>query len=428
MTPEENGSAVPHQTKDKGASLSELAPPSDGNSASPIPASEDPDQALWNDPLQNDEKNRSGAVLLAEDITSYVLQHNLLINRNDFKDGRNFGAKLKGASYTMTPHPTQAWILEEDPTGKVAEAPLKRGRDSEGDYYIVPKNSLVFIKLRQELRIPFYMIGRHNLKIRYVYKGLLLGTGPQVDPGYVGNLIIPLHNFTREDVLVHIEKSFVSIDFVKTTSFFQKDESIPNTKDELYFKYDKRKCLIERDKVEKRKGLANYLEGSLPRSQMGKFEYDFDRLKQETTRELLQFQETARDVKKEQIKFQTDLTRKWERSRVWKGFELVAVIGALGLILNLYRLQERDTESRGRDLENAIIATNFANYENKLENITNTVGKKFEDLATQVGTLQSNLQTNLSAAQRELVVFEMNWAHLTNNLHQVGLTNILRSP
>src|SRR5439155_12155588 len=120
--------------------------------------------------------------------------------------------------------------------GKVTEVALKTGKDSDGEYYIVPKNSLVFIKLKQELRIPFYMIGRHNLKIRYVYKGLLLGTGPQVDPGYVGNLIIPLHNFTTRDVRVYINESFVSIDFVRTTPL-RFNGAPPESIDALYEQY-----------------------------------------------------------------------------------------------------------------------------------------------------------------------------------------------
>src|SRR6266567_42277 len=126
---------------------------------------------LWIDPLGADATLKSGAVLLAEDIARYVKGYNLLINRNDFEQGPVCGARLKGASYTMTPHPDDASMFRQNDAGVVEEVALERGCNSDGDYYVVPKNSLVFIKLKQELRVPYYMIGRHNLKINYVYRG-----------------------------------------------------------------------------------------------------------------------------------------------------------------------------------------------------------------------------------------------------------------
>ena len=144
------------------------------------------ERCMWCDPFSKDNRLSTGAVLLGDVIKKYVFDFNILVDKSSYEEG-----KIKGGGYTMTPDENGAWMFVGD--GKDAKkVELERSRDQIGDYYVVPPNSLVYIKIKQELRLPFYLIGRHNLKIRYVYKGLLLGTGPQVDPGFEGNLFIPL--------------------------------------------------------------------------------------------------------------------------------------------------------------------------------------------------------------------------------------------
>src|SRR5690242_17154366 len=132
---------------------------------------------LWVDPIEPDATTYFGAVLRAEEIRHYVTKFNLIIDNADFNP-----QNLKGASYTMSPHPTEGWIIGQDGNHEH----LQVRENARGKHYLVPRNSLVYIRLRERLRLPFYLIGRHNLKIDYVYQGLLLGTGPQVDPGYTG--------------------------------------------------------------------------------------------------------------------------------------------------------------------------------------------------------------------------------------------------
>jgi hypothetical protein len=63
--------------------------------------------------------------------------------------------------------------------------------------------------------MPVYIVGRFNLLIRDVYRGLLVGTGPLVDPGFVGRLSIPLHNFTSNEYLLRAGEDFVYFEFTK---------------------------------------------------------------------------------------------------------------------------------------------------------------------------------------------------------------------
>ncbi len=99
--------------------------------------------------------------------------------------------KLKSASYAVT-------IL-----GKVVYWDDQNNKqvqiiDRDNEFTLRP-NSIAFVTLEPMLRLPDYIAFRFNLKITNVYRGILLGTGLLVDPGFVGKLSIPLHNLTTND-------------------------------------------------------------------------------------------------------------------------------------------------------------------------------------------------------------------------------------
>ncbi|MEY9326240.1 hypothetical protein [Sinorhizobium fredii] len=81
----------------------------------------------------------------------------------------------------------------------------------------IAANSIVFVECDLEFRLPSYIALRFNLQIKHVHRGLLLGTGPIVDPGYWGKLCIPLHNLTNEDYFIAENEGIIWVDFTKTT-------------------------------------------------------------------------------------------------------------------------------------------------------------------------------------------------------------------
>jgi deoxycytidine triphosphate deaminase len=83
-------------------------------------------------------------------------------------------------------------------------------------HLVIPQNSIVFVSMRQVLCLPHYIVGRFDLAIDFIYQGLLLGTGPQVDPGFQGALGCPLHNISNDDIQIRLDQPFAKIDFVKT--------------------------------------------------------------------------------------------------------------------------------------------------------------------------------------------------------------------
>ena len=82
---------------------------------------------------------------------------------------------------------------------------------------IVEANSIVFVECDLEFRLPNFIALRFNLQIRHVHRGLLLGTGPLVDPGFWGKLCIPLHNLTDEDYSIPKSEGLIWIEFTKTS-------------------------------------------------------------------------------------------------------------------------------------------------------------------------------------------------------------------
>jgi hypothetical protein len=71
------------------------------------------------------------------------------------------------------------------------------------------------------------MVLRFNLQVQNVYKGLLLGTGPIVDPGFVGKLFIPLHNLTSNEYKIKSNAALIDIEFTKLSA--SEDWVLPNT-------------------------------------------------------------------------------------------------------------------------------------------------------------------------------------------------------
>lgn len=81
-----------------------------------------------------------------------------------------------------------------------------------------PANSISFIQVENTFRLPNYIAMRFNLQIAQVHRGLLLGTGPLVDPGFRGKLLIPIHNLTSSAHEFDLSKALIWVEFTKTTA------------------------------------------------------------------------------------------------------------------------------------------------------------------------------------------------------------------
>lgn len=81
--------------------------------------------------------------------------------------------------------------------------------------FTLKSNSIAYVQVQEELRLPAYIIARFNLRVTNAYRGILLGTGPIVDPGFVGKLFIPLHNLTNNDYFFKPGEALIEMEFTK---------------------------------------------------------------------------------------------------------------------------------------------------------------------------------------------------------------------
>ncbi|MEK6273086.1 MAG: hypothetical protein AABM42_10635 [Actinomycetota bacterium] len=148
--------------------------------------------AYWSDPWPNLQ-----GMLTSEYIRAYHEAVGRMIRPFDPE-------RLKTASYELTLGARH--VVEKKERRITPEEPR----------LVLPPNSLSFVSTEQVLLLPHYLVGRFDLAIDFIYQGLLLGTGPQVDPGFQGGLSCPLHNISNEEIVLELGKPFAKIDFAKT--------------------------------------------------------------------------------------------------------------------------------------------------------------------------------------------------------------------
>lgn len=96
----------------------------------------------------------------------------------------------------------------------------------------LPPNSITFVSTEDEFFLPNYIALRFNLRIKHVHRGLLLGTGPLVDPGYDKRILIPLHNLTDSAYHISTQEGLIWVEFTKTSAL-RKGESRSSLEREL---------------------------------------------------------------------------------------------------------------------------------------------------------------------------------------------------
>lgn len=145
------------------------------------------------------------ALLNAYDIIKYVDKVGIVA---PFSRGR-----LKPASYEVPFAGTIHWWDPE------TRKPHTQEVKEKGDSFHLDPNAIAYVYLSTEFFLPKYIAVRFNLRITHVHQGLLLGTGPLVDPGFCGNLLVPLHNLTANRYVFNHGEGFIWVEFTKVSPF-----------------------------------------------------------------------------------------------------------------------------------------------------------------------------------------------------------------
>lgn len=127
---------------------------------------------------------------------------------------------VKPASYEV--RPGKSFFRFTD-SGELKEQKLD---DKNGDPFIkLPPNSITFVSTEETFRLPLYIAVRFNLRISHVHRGILLGTGPLIDPGYDRPILIPLHNLTDREYHISLSEGLIWVEFTKV---------FPSSSDDLW--------------------------------------------------------------------------------------------------------------------------------------------------------------------------------------------------
>lgn len=171
------------------------------------PSSDQEAEKRYNDWKSKDPYPKVAAALLnSADIKAYVKKTGMICPFHE--------EELQSASYKVKiGGKVIYWEYDGQPKNKIkkVELDLKNGLDG----FDLAPNSIAFVELEPCFRIPEYIALRFNLKIKHIYKGLLLGTGPLVDPGFVGKLFIPLHNLTHNTYHFKYGDTLITMEFTK---------------------------------------------------------------------------------------------------------------------------------------------------------------------------------------------------------------------
>src|SRR5712692_4575301 len=151
------------------------------------------------DPKRKDPSRKG--MLLSNEIEMF--QKNKLLIAEDFE-----AKNLRPAAYTL-----RIGDKYVDSDGKPGTL------DDKNPHFEMRPNSIVYVSTLEKLDLPHYIAARFNLRVKWVYKGILLGTGPQVEPGYRGYLSCPLYNLTDRPIKIEYAQDFATIDFERTTNF-----------------------------------------------------------------------------------------------------------------------------------------------------------------------------------------------------------------
>jgi deoxycytidine triphosphate deaminase len=185
------------------------------------PRVEDPElnETFWRDPEPD-----CNAVLTADRIRKY----HYLVGRmiRPFQERH-----LNPASYDLTLGP---WCLVDGEEKVLSPRnPVLR----------IPPGSIALVTPREQLLIPHWLVATFNLKSEYIFKGLLMGIGPQIDPGFMGALTCPLHNISCEAISLSFCEPFAKLDFIKTTWGKCADLGRVRGENDLYAKWSANRLL-----------------------------------------------------------------------------------------------------------------------------------------------------------------------------------------
>jgi dCTP deaminase len=83
----------------------------------------------------------------------------------------------------------------------------------EHGFLLLQPGDFGVLTVLEELKLGPQYVGRFGLRSKYARKGLMATTGPQIDPGFHGRLIIGITNLTPRPVSIPYKDDFLTVEF-----------------------------------------------------------------------------------------------------------------------------------------------------------------------------------------------------------------------
>lgn len=167
--------------------------------------------------------------------------------------------KLKPGSYEI---PLDGEVTIWKPNGEKEVIDLEKQ-----EKFSLPSNSIAFVLLNTKFKLPSYIALRFNLRIKEVHRGILLGTGPLVDPGFEGKLFIPLHNLTNNNYEFTRGAGIIWAEFTKLSqhkSWMPPDNAKLLPADRAYVPFPANKKNLDAPRYLDRANKGNSIQSSIP--------------------------------------------------------------------------------------------------------------------------------------------------------------------
>ena len=258
----------------------------------------------------------------------------------------------------------------------------------DDDTFLIKRNSITYVTLKQKFLLPDYIAVRFNLTINHVHRGLLLGTGPLVNPAFQGKLMIPLHNLTPNDYLVRPGDKLINVEFTKLSPIKEWGRAVvsPRAKG-VYVRKEK----IGNDT------LLDCLKRSLP-SGIEKVQSSLSEALEKTKNELNSLSEFSKQETKKISDDARNEIKNAARSRLIVTFSTVAGILALAIMTwQIFQSYQSRNSDKRFEFYNSI-----ASQKNSIENIDYEIRKlRFLILSNQKNINKNELIDRINKLQEE---------------------------
>jgi deoxycytidine triphosphate deaminase len=84
-----------------------------------------------------------------------------------------------------------------------------------GKFLIIPAGDFALVITKEYLKLAPSIVGHIGLRSKYTRRGMVLLAGPQIDPGFEGNLHVALCNLSPSEISLSYDDSFCTVEFHK---------------------------------------------------------------------------------------------------------------------------------------------------------------------------------------------------------------------